>query len=175
MNNEVDTHQTQIESIQISLDEDWYDSNSYESIQSKSESFMIQFTEIWVDSGKKEVKNICWQHLNRFKLLWIDSMVNRFKKTVNLFRKTLNRFTAILFRKTVNRFNAILFIKNWLDSKGVTQGKWTKEMLDMNQWIMNRIKQFIEGFSKYENTQDIKESHDTIGVFSCEKTKISLH
>jgi len=48
-----DTHQTQIESIQISPDEDWYNSNSYESIQSKSESFMIRFTEILVDSGKK--------------------------------------------------------------------------------------------------------------------------
>ena len=33
---EIDMYQTQIESIQISLDEDWYDSNPYESIQSKS-------------------------------------------------------------------------------------------------------------------------------------------
>jgi len=83
---------------------------------------------------------------------WIDSNMNWFKKTVNrfivnLFRKTVNRFTAILFMKTVNRFTAILFKKIWLNSKGVTQGKWTNGMLDMNQWIMNRIKQFTEGFS----------------------------
>jgi hypothetical protein len=52
--------------------------------------------------------------------------------------------------------------KVWLDSKGVTQGKWTKGMLDMNQWIMSRIKKFTEGFSIYDNTQDIKESHDTM-------------
>ena len=114
----IDTHQTEFESIQISPDEDWYDSNSYESIQSKSESFMIRFTEIWVDSGKKEVKNRCWQHLNRFRLF-----MNRFKKTMNRFRKTVNRLTAILFRKTVNRFIAVLFRKIWLDSKGETQGK----------------------------------------------------
>jgi len=42
----IDTHQTQIELIQIYLDKDWYDSNSYESIQSKSESFMIRFKNI---------------------------------------------------------------------------------------------------------------------------------
>jgi len=132
-----DMHQAQIESVQISPGEDWYDSNSYESIQSKSESFMIRFTKIWVDSGKKEVKNWCWQHLNRFGLF-----VNRFKKTVNrfivnLFRKTVNRFTTILFMKTVNRFTTILFKKIWLNSKGETQGKWTKGMLDMNNesWI----------------------------------------
>jgi len=62
-----DTHQTQIESIQISPYEDGYDSKSNESIQSKSESFMIWFTKLWVDSDKKEVKNRCWQHLNRFR------------------------------------------------------------------------------------------------------------
>ena len=94
-------------------DEDCYDSNSYESIKSKLENFMKRFTEIWVDSGKKEVKNSCCHYLNRFK-------------------KTVNRFTVNLFRKTVNRFTAILFRKIWLDSKGVTQGKWTKGMLDMN-------------------------------------------
>jgi len=36
--------------------------------------------------------------------------------------------------KMENRFTAILFKKIWLDSKGVTQGKWTEGMLDMNQW-----------------------------------------
>jgi len=52
----IDTHLTLFESFQISPDEDWYDSNSYESIQSKSESFMIRFTEIWIDSGREEGK-----------------------------------------------------------------------------------------------------------------------
>jgi len=70
----IDTHQTLIESIQLSPDEYWYDSNSYELIQSKSESLMIWFTEIWIDSGREKVKNWCCQHLNRF-----TGFVNRFK------------------------------------------------------------------------------------------------
>jgi len=132
--------------------EDWYGSYSYESIQSKSGSFMIRFTGIWIDSGKEEVKNWCCQHLNRFKKTVNRFTVNGFKKTVNrfiviLFRKTVNRFTMILFRKTVNRFTVMLFMKIWLDKKGVTQGKWLEGMLDMNQWIMTRIKQFTKGLS----------------------------
>ena len=107
-----DMHQAQIESVQISPGEDWYDSNSYESIQSKSESFMIRFTKIWVDSGKKEVKNWCWQHLNRFGLF-----VNRFKKTVN-------RFTVNLFKKTVNRFTVYYSGKLWIDSLRYYSGKF---------------------------------------------------
>jgi len=69
----IDTHQTLFESIQISPYEDWYDSNSYESIQSKSESFMIWFNEVWLDSGMEEVKNWCCQHLN-----WFTVFMNRF-------------------------------------------------------------------------------------------------
>ena len=143
MNMKIDMHQPPFESIQISSDEDWYDSNSYESIQAKSESFMTRFTNIGIDSGKEEVKNWCWQHLNRFK-------------------KTVNQFNVNQFTKTMNWFITILFRKIWLDSKGVTHGKWAKGMLDMNQWIMNRIKKFTEGFSIYDNTQDIMESHDTM-------------
>jgi len=134
-----------------SLDEDWYDSNSYESIQSKSESFMIRFTEIWVDSGKKEVKNRCWQHLNWFRLF-----VNRFSC------ESIQENSESIHYESIqeNCESAILFKKSWLDLKGETQGKWTKGMLDMNQWIMNRIKQFTDGFFIYDNTQDIKESQD---------------
>jgi len=153
----IDTIQNLMNRFNQSQRVSWYDSLKFELIQVRKK-WKIDADNIWIDSD----------------FLWIDSMVNRFKKTmnrftVNLFRKTLNRFTVILFRKTVNRFTAILFTKNWLDSKGVTQGKWTKGMLDMNQWIMNRIKQLTEGFSIYNNTQDIKESHDTMrhGFLGC--------
>jgi len=144
----IDTIQTLMNRFNQSQRVSWYDSVKFESIQARKK-WKIDADNIWIDSN----------------LLWIDSMVNGFKKTrnrftVNLFRKTVNRFTTILFRKTVNRFTTILFRKIWLDSKGVTQGKWTKGMLDMNQWIMNRIKQFTKGFSIYDNTKDIKELHD---------------
>jgi len=39
MTMKIDTHQTPFESIQMFSDEDYYDSNFYESIQPKSKSF----------------------------------------------------------------------------------------------------------------------------------------
>jgi hypothetical protein len=70
----IDTHQTLFESIQISPDEDWYDSNSYESIQSKSESFMTRFTEIWIDSGTEEGKIDVVDIWIDSEFFWIDSL-----------------------------------------------------------------------------------------------------
>jgi len=141
----IDTIQTLMNRFNQSQRVLWFDSKTFESIQARKR-WKIDVVNIWIDS----------------QILWIDSHVNRFKKTVN-------RFIMNLFRKIVNRFTTILFRKIWLDSKGVTQGKWTKGMLDMNQWIMNRIKQFTEGFSIYDNTRDIKVLHDTKrhGLLGC--------
>jgi len=133
----IDTIQTLMNRFNQSQRVLWYDSKTFESIQARKR-WKIDAVNIWIDS-----------HVNRFK-----KTVNRF--TMNLLRKTVNRFTTILFRKTVNRFTAILFRTIWLDSKGVTQEKWTKGMLDMNQWFMNQIKQLTEWFSIYDNTRDIK-------------------
>jgi len=52
----------------------------------------------------------------------------------------------------------------WLDSKGVTQGKWTKGMLDIKQWIMNRIKQFM-------TTHETSKIHMTLWDMTHKTTK----
>ena len=131
----IDAIQTLMNRFNQSRRASLYHSLEFESIQTRKKG-KIDADNIWIGSD----------------FLWMDSHVNRFKKTVN-------RFTVILFRKI------------WLDSKEVTQGKWTKGMLDMNQWIMNRIKQFTEGFSIYDTTRDTKESqytmrHSLLGCFN---------
>jgi len=138
----IDTHQIHFESIQISPDEDWNDSNSYESIQSKSENFMIRFTKIWIDSGKEEVKNWCCQHLNRF--------------TCESIQENCEAIHCDTIKKTVNRFTAILFSKIWLNSKGVTQGEWTKGMFDMKLKSSNSRKNY-----PYMTTHKISRNHMT--------------
>jgi len=59
----INMHQTYFESIEISPNEDWYNSNSYESIQPNSESFY---------------DTIHW-YLNRFTVMLVMKILNRFK------------------------------------------------------------------------------------------------
>jgi len=78
----------------------WYDSLNFESIQTRKK-WKIDADNIWIDLD----------------ILWINSIMNRFKKTVN-------RFTVNLFKKTVNRFTVYYSGKLWIDSLRYYSGKF---------------------------------------------------
>jgi len=146
----IDTHQTSFESIQISPDEDWYESNSYESIQPKSESFYdtIQY------------------NLNRFNVmlvmkLWIDSNISRkdfdtqkwsfyiHENTQDIkgSHDTMSFYDTIQYN--LNRFNVMLVMKLWIDSN------ISRKDFDTQKW----------SFLYTTNTQDIKGSHDIMSFY----------
>jgi len=139
----IDTHQTLFKSIQITPNEDWYDSNSYESIQLKSESFFTRFTKILIDLGREEGKI---DLIN----IWIDSR--------KLWIDLLWYYSE----------------KLWIDSLWYYSGKfdsiqkvWHKEngqkeyLIWINEsWIESSNSQ--KDFPIHDNTQNIKESHDTM-------------
>ena len=127
--------------------DNWVDSNSPEGVWYDSKQVWIDSDHVrefisdflWIDSRKLCIDSL-WIYSGE---LWIDSM--RYysgKLWINSLQYYLGKFDLI--------------------QKGVTQGKWTKRMLYKNQWIMNRIKKFTKGFSIYDNTRDIQESHDTM-------------
>jgi len=131
MTMKIGTYQTLYESIQMFPDEDWYDSKSYESIQTKSKRFH--------DAIQHNLNQFMWIYSRK---LWIDSL---WYYSGKLWIDSLWCYSW--------KFDLIQ--KEWHKKNGHKECLiWINE-----SWIESSNSR--KDFPIHDNTQDIKESHDT--------------